>query len=96
MLKRVRPADNARVQTFDIHGNPVKYLQNKAESTLSLTVESRGQSTNLGLDVGAKGYVYVLTYTGDGSAPDDTTWTSTRRRAICWCRCKASHRASSP
>ncbi len=67
----VLEADNARVQAFDIHGNPVKYFQNKASSTLPLTVPGRGQSAYLDLDVEAKGYVYVLSYTGDGSSPDD-------------------------
>ncbi|QTO52554.1 hypothetical protein [Burkholderia latens] len=67
----VLEAVNARVQAFDIHGNPVKYFQDKTSSTLPLTVQGRGQSTYLDLDVEAKGYVYVLSYTGDGSSPDD-------------------------
>ncbi|WP_053154031.1 hypothetical protein [Pseudomonas sp. Pf153] len=65
----VLEADNARVQAFDIHGNPVKYFQDKTSSTLALN--ARGQATYLDLDVEAKGYVYVLSYTDDGSSPDD-------------------------
>ncbi|WP_448724163.1 hypothetical protein [Pseudomonas farris] len=67
----VLESGNARVQAFDIHGNPVKYFQNKTSSTLPLTVKNRGQSTYLDLDVEAKGYVYVLSYTGDGTSPGD-------------------------
>lgn len=67
----VLESGNARVQAFDLHGNPVKYFQDKTSSTLPLAVPSRGQSTYLDLDVEAKGYVYVLSYTGDGGAPDD-------------------------
>ncbi|WP_417696599.1 hypothetical protein [Pseudomonas sp.] len=67
----VLESDNARVQAFDIHGNPVKYFQNKTSSMLPLTIKTRDQSTYLDLDVEAKGYVYVLSYTGDGSSPDN-------------------------
>ncbi|WP_338525251.1 hypothetical protein NUH87_06305 [Pseudomonas batumici] len=65
----VLESDNARVQAFDINGNPVKYFQNKTSPTLPLT--ARGNSTYLDLDVEAKGYVYVLSYTDDGDSPDD-------------------------
>ncbi|WP_260957927.1 hypothetical protein [Pseudomonas citri] len=65
----VLESDSARVQAFDIHGNPVKYFQGKTSSTLSLT--DRGNSTYLDLDVEAKGYVYVLSCTNDGDSSDD-------------------------
>ena len=65
----VLESDNARVQAFDINGNPVKYFQNQTSPMLPLTV--RENSTYLDLDVEAKGYVYVLSYTGDGDSPDD-------------------------
>ncbi|AOE65081.1 hypothetical protein QZH45_12435 [Pseudomonas corrugata] len=65
----VLESGNARVQAFDIHGNPVKYFKGKSSSALVLN--AREHSTFLDLDVEAKGYVYVLSYTGDGGSSDD-------------------------
>jgi hypothetical protein len=60
---------NARVQAFDIHGNPVKYFKDKTASILPLV--KRENSKYLDMDVEARGYVYVLSSIKDNAAPSD-------------------------
>jgi hypothetical protein len=69
---------NARVQAFDIYGNPVPYFANPAydpkdpasrKTIPTLALRQRGSSTYLDVSVEAQGYIYVLSYTDDGSQP---------------------------
>jgi len=63
---------NNRVQSFDIHGNPVKSFgaESKERSWFPL-VDSASKTNYLDLAIEAKGYIYVLSYTGDGADPND-------------------------
>ncbi len=61
---------NKRVQAFDVHGAPVAYFAGSTSgskvSTLALV--DRANSTYLDIAVESQGYIYVLSYTGDGSS----------------------------
>jgi hypothetical protein len=61
---------NKRIQALDIDGNPVKHFNNKTEYFASLHAET-GTVTYLDMGVEFMGYIYVLSYTGDGSIPND-------------------------
>lgn len=62
---------NARVQAFDIFGNPVRYFAGTgADKSSVLNLKPRANSTYLDISVESQGYIYVLSYTGDGSSPD--------------------------
>jgi uncharacterized protein YjbI with pentapeptide repeats len=66
---------NNRVQAFDTTGNPVKYFADPAggsDKLSTLSLYSRVKSTYLDISVESAGYIYVLSYTGDGS--DATTY----------------------
>ncbi|WP_127529493.1 NHL repeat-containing protein [Paenibacillus kobensis] len=63
---------NNRVQSFDIHGNPVKsFGQESKERSWFPLVDESGKTNYLDLAVEAKGYIYVLSYTGGGDNPDN-------------------------
>ena len=75
----VLEAGNQRVQAFDTYGNPVNYFTNPdydandpdaAMTIPTMTLVSRGQTTLLDLAVESKGFIYVLSYTGDGGTPE--------------------------
>lgn len=58
-----------KVQAFDVDGNPVMLF----DGTPRFTLVDSGQSENiiyLGMNVEARGYVYVLSHRGDGSQAD--------------------------
>ncbi|WP_327350837.1 hypothetical protein [Streptomyces sp. NBC_01304] len=71
----VLEAGNQRVQAFDTCGKPVKYFAdpdnpgdpNAKIATMALV--KRSQTHLLDLATEAQGYLYVLSYTGDGSKP---------------------------
>jgi hypothetical protein len=74
----VLEAINQRVQAFDIYGNAVPYFTNPAydpddpnsPTTIpTLTLNPRADSSYLDISVESQGYIYVLSYTGDGSLP---------------------------
>jgi CHRD domain len=74
----VLESGNQRVQSFDIYGNAVPYFANASYNTSdpnstktvpTMTLVARANSTYLDISVEAKGYIYVLSYTGDGSSP---------------------------
>ncbi|MWC29868.1 hypothetical protein [Paenibacillus sp. MMS18-CY102] len=63
---------NNRVQSFDIHGNPVKsFGQESKERSWFPLVDPSAKTNYLDLAVEAKGYIYILSYTGEGSDPND-------------------------
>lgn len=61
---------NKRIQALDVDGNPVKYFNNKTDYFATLHAET-GTVTYLDMGVEFMGYIYVLSYTGDGSIPND-------------------------
>ena len=64
-------AGNARIQAFDVFGNPVHYFANKTTSIGALVSDSLSV-TYLDMAVeSAAGYIYVLSYTGTGDSPSD-------------------------
>jgi hypothetical protein len=74
----VLESGNARVQAFDIYGNAVPYFANpdydpndpnSAKTIPTLALKSRASSTYLDISVESQGYIYVLSYVGDGSTP---------------------------
>ncbi|GAA1990803.1 hypothetical protein [Catenulispora subtropica] len=74
----VLEAGNQRVQAFDTFGNPVNYFKNpdydpddpdSTETIPTMALVSRPSTTLQDLAVESKGFIYVLSYTGDGSSP---------------------------
>jgi hypothetical protein len=59
---------NARVQAFDVSGNPVNLFANKTSPTFDLADRT---ATHLDISVDGLGYVYVLSYTNAGTSPAD-------------------------
>ena len=59
----------ARLQAFDLLGNPAPIFASNAST--ALLREERTSVTVLDLAVESKGFIYVLKYLGDGSSPDD-------------------------
>lgn len=64
----VLEAGNARVQAFDVSGNPVNLFANKTSPTFDLADHN---ATNLDISVDGVGYVYVLSYVNAGTSPAD-------------------------
>jgi hypothetical protein len=62
--------DRARLQAFDLLGNPTKIFANNTVSFVYLKEESRGM-TCLDLAIESKGFIYVLKYMEEGSTPSD-------------------------
>lgn len=66
---------NERVQAFDIDGNAVPSFKNPSTdpdspSTIAtMALQARANSTYLDISVESQGYIYILSYTGDGSDP---------------------------
>jgi hypothetical protein len=69
---------NQRVQAFDTYGKPVNYFTNPDydpnDSTSTPTIPTmpivnRSQTTLLDLTVESKGFIYILSYTGNGADP---------------------------
>lgn len=60
----------ARLQAFDLSGNPVPLFAGRTSPVAPLKQET-GQVTLLDLAVESKGYLYVLKYLGDGSRVAD-------------------------
>ncbi|MFD0634769.1 hypothetical protein ACFQ9X_27740 [Catenulispora yoronensis] len=63
---------NNRVQAFDTYGNPVNYFADPGDPGTqipTMKLVPRTSTTLLDLAVESKGYIYVLSYTGDGSTP---------------------------
>lgn len=60
----------ARLQAFDLSGNPAPIFGGKTSSVALLKDESRA-ATLLDLAIESKGYLYVLKYLGDGSEVTD-------------------------
>lgn len=59
---------NRRVQAFDYTGNPVPYFKSPAgEKSPMLALRNADRTTFLDLSVEAKGYIFVLGYTGDSA-----------------------------
>ena len=74
----VLEAGNQRVQAFDTVGNPVNYFKNpdydpsdpdSTPTIPTMALVARDSTTLLDLAVESKGFIYVLSYTGDGSSP---------------------------
>jgi hypothetical protein len=61
---------NTRVQAFDVHGNP---LGSFADGAYSFVLRDEGGLGVRYLDMGVEysGYIYVLSYTGDGAMASD-------------------------
>ncbi len=78
----VLESDNARVQAFDIHGNPVKYFQNKTSCTLALTVKSRGRRRTSTWTWRPRGMSTCSPTPATAGRRTTTSWISIRRRAI--------------
>lgn len=65
----VLESQNARVQAFDIFGNPVLYFAGTGATKSSvLNLVERAGSTYLDISVESQGYIYVLSYTGEGGS----------------------------
>ncbi|MDX2166116.1 MAG: hypothetical protein SF182_03610 [Deltaproteobacteria bacterium] len=64
----VLESGNARVQAFDVSGNPVNLFANKTSPTFALADRS---ATHLDISVDGVGYVYVLSYANSGTSPAD-------------------------
>jgi hypothetical protein len=65
----VLESGNARVQAFDVSGNPVRRFKNGTSSTFDL---ADGTSiTLLDIDVDGLGYVFVLSHTSSGAMVSD-------------------------
>jgi hypothetical protein len=60
----------ARIQAFDLHGNPVNKFTKATSPFFVLKTESQ-QVHYLDLDVESKGYIYVLKYLGAGANVSD-------------------------
>jgi len=60
----------ARIQAFDLLGNPVKTFLNYTSSFKELREEER-PVTYLDIDVESKGFIYVLKYLGNGGEVSD-------------------------
>ncbi|HXJ44823.1 MAG TPA: hypothetical protein VNH18_36385, partial [Bryobacteraceae bacterium] len=69
---------NQRVQAFDIYGSAVPYFKNPSynpndpsspQTIPTLSLEPRSNSTYLDIAVESQGYIYILSYTADGSDP---------------------------
>ena len=60
---------NLRLQAFDINGNPVEYFAGGTSSTTPL--QNSPGDTILDLAIEAKGYIYVLYYTGQGATASE-------------------------
>lgn len=64
----VLESGNGRVQAFDVSGNPVDLFDNGRSPTFPLNDPS---ATHLDIGVDGLGYVFVLSYTGSGTAVSD-------------------------
>jgi len=64
----VLESGNARVQAFDVSGNPVDLFDNGTSPTFALTDPS---ATYLDIGVDGLGYVFILSYTGSGTTVSD-------------------------
>jgi hypothetical protein len=62
---------NNRIQAFDVGGNPVNYFDGQTSPVATLQTETGVELRRLDLARDALGYLYVLSYTGDGGSPDD-------------------------
>jgi hypothetical protein len=64
---------NARVQCFDVNGNPVPYFTNPTtgKATPVLSVSRAPRMTLLDMAAEAKGHIFVLGHSGDGRKPED-------------------------
>jgi hypothetical protein len=68
----VLESTNNRVQAFDVAGCPVQAFNDGDSGKLSyMSLKSRVGVTYLDLATESKGYIYVLSYTGDGSDTAD-------------------------
>jgi hypothetical protein len=64
----VLEAGNRRIQAFDYTGNPVQYFKSASgEKSPILALRNADKTTFLDLSVEAKGYIFVLGYTGDSA-----------------------------
>ncbi|HYH55049.1 MAG TPA: hypothetical protein VD772_00470, partial [Anseongella sp.] len=66
--------ERPRVQAFDLHGNPVPYFKDPnggSAKVSTLTLAEPAGSQYLDLAVEGKGYLYVLSHTGEGRQPED-------------------------
>ena len=63
---------NNRIQAFDVAGNPIQAFTADSGMRSYMTLKSRDQAiTYLDLATESKGYIYVLSHTGDGGAAAD-------------------------
>lgn len=73
----LEPADSnlqdggARLQSFDLKGNPAPIFAGNTSAVAPLKDEGSAPVTLLDLAVESKGYIYVLKYLNDGSSLDD-------------------------
>lgn len=63
-------AEGMRIQAFDLHGNPCSIFSGTDPSWFALTSET-GPVEYLDLSTDVKGYIFVLSYANQGSAPSD-------------------------
>jgi len=63
---------NNRIQAFDVAGNPIQAFTADSGMRSYMTLKPRDQTiTYLDLASESKGYIYVLSHTGDGGAAAD-------------------------
>ncbi|MFZ6677266.1 hypothetical protein [Undibacterium sp. Tian12W] len=70
----VLESGNARVQCFDVNGNPVNYFSNpegKALAKVPVMALRPGKLNLLDMAVEAKGHIFILGHTGSGAKPED-------------------------
>ena len=62
---------NNRIQAFDVSGNPVSYFDGQTSPFAALQTETGVALRRLDLARDALGYLYILSYTGDGGSAGD-------------------------
>jgi hypothetical protein len=65
----VLDAGNARIQAFNVHGDPVPRFKNYTSEVLRLQDEAN--ATYLDMAVESTGWAYVLSFVGSGTSPSD-------------------------
>jgi hypothetical protein len=58
-----------RIQAFDVRGNPTQYFTANGVANSSYYLPLVSQDTYLGMSLDGAGFIYTLSYSGDGSDP---------------------------
>ena len=67
----VLEAGTTQISAFDLNGNPVRYFGTGPDADRKFTRDLVSKGTPLDLAVDGAGQIYVLYFTGTGSAPVD-------------------------